>query len=133
MHGDARVSSSPALTRGRSDSLAEAPASTHGGSAQPDSLAGPTTIVTALAEGGNSGATAAVLESPAPGSDPIGSSEPTESAAPGSSVPMESADISATTTRPSTRLQCGIHKPKIFTDGCVPFGNLATVGEPTNL
>lgn len=50
----------------------------------------------------------------------------------GSSAPANAMTTSAV-VRPASRLQSGIRKPKVFTDGCVPFGNLATVREPTNL
>jgi hypothetical protein len=46
-------------------------------------------------------------------------------------MPEAAADPPA--PRSATRLQHGIHKPKLFTDGYVCYGNLATVGEPTNL
>jgi hypothetical protein len=34
---------------------------------------------------------------------------------------------------PCTRSKSGIHKPKIFSDGTVRYGNLATIEEPENL
>jgi hypothetical protein len=41
-----------------------------------------------------------------------------------------SADLSP--ARPGTRLQHGIRKPKIYTDGIVRYGLLASTGEPSN-
>ena len=35
--------------------------------------------------------------------------------------------------RSRTRLQAGIRKPKIYTDGTVRYGNLAVCDEPTNI
>lgn len=35
--------------------------------------------------------------------------------------------------RPATRLQHGVHKPKVYTDGTVRYGHLATVDEPATL
>lgn len=37
------------------------------------------------------------------------------------------------TSRPATRLHHGIRKPKVFTDGTVPYGNLAVACEPTSV
>jgi hypothetical protein len=34
--------------------------------------------------------------------------------------------------RPSTRLQHGIRKPKLYTDGTVQYGLLTSSGEPQN-
>jgi hypothetical protein len=36
-------------------------------------------------------------------------------------------------SRPHTRLQVGIHKPKIYRDGTVRYGCLAQDGEPRTL
>ena len=36
-------------------------------------------------------------------------------------------------THPRTRLQAGIRKPKIYTDGTIRYGLLASTGEPSNL
>jgi hypothetical protein len=45
---------------------------------------------------------------------------------------MSSAAV-AQYTRPVTRLQHGIQKPKTYTDGTVRYGLLAGLDEPTNL
>jgi hypothetical protein len=62
---------------------------------------------------------------------------PVESILPGSpddSVSAQSGADSQTSSpkppRPSTRLQDGIHKPKVYTDGTVRYGLLATSDEP---
>jgi hypothetical protein len=83
-------------------------------------------------------------EQPAPATQPSGSS--TSAQAPGSSAPSTSpshvAPISsipassglepAAPTRPGTRLQHGIRKPKVYQDGIVRWCN-SIVTEPTNL
>jgi hypothetical protein len=47
----------------------------------------------------------------------------------GSSAPSDSA-VAPAPPRPITRLQKGIRKPKVYTDGIVCYGLLATSGEP---
>lgn len=53
------------------------------------------------------------------------------------SVPQDSApesvQVSDEQARPRTRSQHGIHKPKVYTDGTIRYGFLATTEEPTNL
>jgi hypothetical protein len=44
-----------------------------------------------------------------------------------------SSAAAAQYTRPVTRLQHGIQKPKTYTDGTVRYGLLAGLDEPTNL
>lgn len=39
---------------------------------------------------------------------------------------------STTVSRPLSRLQCGIRKPKVFTNGTVRYGLLSNTGEPNN-
>jgi hypothetical protein len=60
---------------------------------------------------------------------PAGSSAPPAEepvpAPPGSSAPAS--------TRPTTRLQHGIRKPKTYTDGTVRYGHLTTLGEPESV
>jgi hypothetical protein len=62
---------------------------------------------------------------------------PVESILPGSPDDFVSAQSGADSQtsspappRPSTRLQHGIHKPKVYTDGTVRYGLLATSDEP---
>jgi hypothetical protein len=45
-----------------------------------------------------------------------------------SSVPLPAAPV-----RPSTRLQHGIRKPKVYTDGTIRYGLLTFSGEPNHL
>jgi hypothetical protein len=59
-----------------------------------------------------------IASEPAP--DPAGSSV----AAP--TVPVVAAE-------PRTRLQKGIRRPKIYTDGTVRYGMFTSTGEPSNL
>lgn len=87
------------------------------------------------------------------GSDPLGSSTPTPTptavvppplgsstlapsavSAPNSAVvPAAPASSAASNSRPVTRLQHGIRKPKTYTDGTIRYGHLATVSEPNTL
>jgi hypothetical protein len=66
------------------------------------------------------------------GDTAAGSSEaavdPAPELQPGSSVPLDSAGAAA--TRPTTRLQHGIRKPKIYTDGTIRYASLASTAEP---
>ena len=56
---------------------------------------------------------------------------------PGAAVPNPasgtSADGEEQQQRPTTRLQHGIRKPKIYTDGSIKYGFLTAIGEPQNL
>jgi hypothetical protein len=45
-----------------------------------------------------------------------------------SSVPLPAAPV-----RPSTRLQHGIRKPKVYTDGTICYGLLNSSGEPNHI
>jgi hypothetical protein len=45
-----------------------------------------------------------------------------------SSVPLPAVPV-----RPSTRLQYGIRKPKVYTDGTIRYGLLTSSGEPNHL
>jgi histone deacetylase 1/2 len=47
---------------------------------------------------------------------------------PGSSAPPDSTGDAA--TRPTTRLQHGIRKPKIYTDGTIRYAGVASTAEP---
>jgi hypothetical protein len=40
---------------------------------------------------------------------------------------------SASPVRPRTHLQAGIRKPKVYTDGTIPYGLYTSTGEPHNL
>jgi hypothetical protein len=52
----------------------------------------------------------------------------------GSSAPAPSvADPAVVQTRSHTRLQSGIRKEKVYTDGIIKYGFLAVSGEPRNL
>jgi hypothetical protein len=56
----------------------------------------------------------------------------------GSSVPKEAAFPAAATnapeiSRPMTRLQANIRKPKVYTDGTIPYGFFTSSGEPQNI
>jgi hypothetical protein len=56
----------------------------------------------------------------------------------GSSVPEEAASPAAATnapeiSRPMTRLQAGIRKPKVYTDGTIRYGFFTSSGEPQNI
>jgi hypothetical protein len=62
------------------------------------------------------------------------STSPTASAAPNfapNPTPSPSSEVAP--TRPRTRLQGGIRKPKIYTDGTIKYGFLATSEEPHSL
>jgi hypothetical protein len=50
-----------------------------------------------------------------------------------SSASTPAPNVEPIVSRPKTRLQRGIHKPKIYTDGTIKYGFLATSGEPRNL
>ena len=55
-----------------------------------------------------------------------------------SSVPEEAASPAAATnapeiSRPMTRLQAGIRKPKVYTDGTIRYGFFTSSGEPQNI
>jgi hypothetical protein len=51
-----------------------------------------------------------------------------------SSVPAASTSVPVPATNaPRTRLQYGIHKPKIYSDGTIRYGNLAVSKEPQDL
>jgi len=65
-----------------------------------------------------------------------GSAAPITLDGPGSSVPADSAPplVPPPLQRPSTRLQQGIRKPKVYTDGTIRYGQLAATSEgPPNL
>lgn len=79
-------------------------------------LAAPSPVAT---EGGTSDSPAAIGSAPDPAST-------ADISNPGSSVAEPPA------RRPATRLQSGIRKPKVITDGRIPFGNPVTL-EPTKL
>jgi hypothetical protein len=87
----------------------------------------------ALTDGGQQSATSvgsqAAADRAAGSSAPVGSSVPPAEesvpAPPGSSVPAS--------TRPTTRLQHGIRKPKTYIDGTVWYGHLTTLGEPESV
>jgi hypothetical protein len=66
-------------------------------------------------------------ESPAP------HSPAPESSAPISSEPAGMAPAEEITTRPRTRLQSGIRKPKVYTDGTIKYSCFTSSGEPQNL
>jgi hypothetical protein len=57
---------------------------------------------------------------------------PDAAGTPGSSAPAPSAP-EAVSTRPHTRIQGGVRKPKVYTDGTIHYGCLAIVDEPGNL
>jgi hypothetical protein len=59
---------------------------------------------------------------------PASAATPTGSA--GSAV---APDHVASPTQPKTRLQSGIVKPKIYTDGTIRYANFCSTGEPENL
>jgi hypothetical protein len=59
-----------------------------------------------------------------PTSDPMGKHS-SPAIAPAPPVP--------TTARPQIRLQQGIHKPKVHTDGIVRYAQLTTTGEPSSV
>jgi len=50
-----------------------------------------------------------------------------------SAVASDEAEPEQPTIRPHTRLQSGITKPKVYTDGTVRYANLCAVGEPTSV
>jgi hypothetical protein len=64
-----------------------------------------------------------------PATDP-----PVLSALPGPSAPTSfEPSVEETTIRPRTRLQSGIRKPKVYTDGTIRYSCLTSSGEPGNL
>ena len=50
-----------------------------------------------------------------------------------SAAASDEAEPEQPATRPHTRLQSGITKPKVYTDGTVRYANLCAVGEPTSV
>lgn len=80
--------------------------------------------------------TPSVPQGPADGgqgatTDPVEISS-AESSAASDSAPLSSAPLQQP-SRPATRLQHGIRKPRQYTDGTMQYGHLATESEPTNL
>jgi hypothetical protein len=61
--------------------------------------------------------------------------EVASSAPQGSTAPhfTTSANSPTEQTRPHTRLQAGVRKPKVYTDGIVRYGCLAALDEPRSL
>jgi histone deacetylase 1/2 len=53
--------------------------------------------------------------------------------APESTSPGSPVAPSASPVRPQTHLQAGIRKPKVYTDGTIPYGLYTSTGEPHNL
>jgi hypothetical protein len=75
-------------------------------------------------------------DSPAPtGTNPREDSPEPHSPIPGSSAPITAepagvAPAEEITTRPRTRLQSGIRKPKVYTDGTIRYNCFTSSGEP---
>jgi hypothetical protein len=73
----------------------------------------------------------------APSTAPTGatgsSADDPGSAPTGSSATAPGADTGVEPQRPKTRLQSGISKPKVFTDGTVRYAHLTSTGEPSSL
>lgn len=63
-------------------------------------------------------------------SSPSGTRTDEEELVSGSSV---AEDTAANNPRPHTRLQSGVRKPKVYTDGCVRYGCFTSTGEPESL
>lgn len=81
------------------------------------------------AAGGSSTPTAAHVPSPSPTAAHAPSSSPVSSAP----VPVVVAPDDLNVTRPRTRMQNNIRKPKQYTDGTVRYGMLTSAREPNNL
>jgi hypothetical protein len=63
--------------------------------------------------------------------EPVSESIPAQSTT--STAPPESVSASVPGDAPPTRLQAGIRKSKIYSDGIIYYGNLAISEEPSNL
>jgi histone deacetylase 1/2 len=71
-----------------------------------------------------------------PHGSPGGSSTPSGATPPGttsSPAASSSPSVPSSPPRPRTRLQGGIHKPKVYTDGHVRYGFFNSAGEPDNV
>jgi hypothetical protein len=72
-------------------------------------------------------------ESASASAQPRSSMAPNQSAAPiGASAPAAPVAPPAP-QRPNTHLQHGIHTPKVYTDGTIKYGNLASTSEPSSV
>jgi hypothetical protein len=72
-----------------------------------------------------------MVQSPGGDSSLVSSSSSSGSGVSGSASPTPGV-VSPMAARPGTRLQHGIHKPKVYTDGTVRYGLYTSSGEPQN-